>query len=176
VIAYRADIGFRIGRRARLGLYAEAGSIDTNGSCGFDMPSTPGSSFDFGPHDRFTSCSYVMPGVQLDVHFMPTSRIDPFFAIAPGFRFGFVDWTTYQGTTAGVARSELFPGIVIELRGGVEYAPVASYAAWRIGAFVDAALTAYGQEQCNDCEESDGDKNGTTFLDLMFGARSALAF
>jgi hypothetical protein len=176
VVAYRADIGFRIGRRARLGLYVETGSIDTNGSCGYDMATTPGSSFDFGPHDRFTKCAYVMPGIQLDVHFLPTSRFDPYFAIAPGFRFAFVDWTPYEGTTAGAARSEMFPGIVIEFRAGVDYAPIASYGAWRVGAFVDAALTAYGEEHCDDCADSNDDKDGATFLDLMFGARSALAF
>ena len=176
VIAYRADIGFRIGRRARLGLYVEAGSIDTSGSCGYDMTASLGSSFDFGPHARFTSCTYVMPGVQLDIHILPHSRIDPYIALAPGVRFGFVDWTEYVGTTQGSSQSELFPAIVVEVRGGVDYAPIASYSAWRVGAFVDAAITAYGKEQCDDCMDAPVDHNGASFLTLLFGARSALAF
>jgi hypothetical protein len=174
VLAYRADIGFRIGSRARLGVYAEVGSIDANGSCGFDMSSTPGSSFDFGAHDRFTKCSYVMPGIQLDIHIRPGKALDPYVALAPGLRLGFVDWTPYTGTTAGGARSELFPGVVIEVRAGVDYEPVASYGAWKLGAFVNAAITAYGMEQCTDCDAGDG--NGATFLTLLFGVRSALAF
>jgi hypothetical protein len=176
VLAYRADVGFRIGRRMRLALYAEAGSIDAKGSCGFDMPAMAASGFDIGPHDQFTRCSYFMPGVELDVHVLPKSRIDPYAALAPGVRLGFVDWTPYEGTSAGTSQSELFPAVVIEFRGGVDYAPLADYAAWKIGAFVDAAFTAYGKEHCDDCAETPGDKNGATFLNLMFGARSALSF
>jgi hypothetical protein len=175
VLAYRADIGFRIGRRLRLALYAEAGSIDANGSCGYDMPATVASGFDIGPHDRFTQCSYVMPGVELDIHILPKHRIDPYVALAPGLRLGFVDWTPYEGTSAGASQSEIFPAVVVEFRGGVDFAPVANYSAWKVGAFVDAALTAFGKEQCDDCDTHD-DKNGATFLTLMFGARSVLAF
>jgi hypothetical protein len=176
VVAYRAEIAFRIGSHSTFGVYAEAGTIDANGSCGYDMRSMPASGFDFGAHDQFTRCTYFMPGLQLLTHILPKRRIDPFVALAPGFRFNFVDWTPYEGTVAGPARSEMFPAIVVEFRAGVDYAPVASYAAWKVGVFADAALTAYGQEHCNDCSDSTQSKDGTTFLSLLFGARSVLAF
>ncbi len=176
VVAYRAEIAFRISPRSTFGVYAEAGTIDANGSCGYDMSAMPASGFDFGAHDQFTRCSYFMPGIQLLTHILPNSRIDPFVAVAPGFRFGFVDWTPYEGTVAGAARSEVFPGIVVEIRAGVDYAPVASYAPWKVGVFADAALTAYGEEHCNDCSENTDSKDGTTYLSLLFGARSVLAF
>ena len=172
VIAYRASFAFRIGKRVAFGVFAEAGSINTGGSCGFDMPSAPASSFDFGAHDRFTKCGYFMPGLELAVHVRPAHRIDPVVAVAPGFRFGFVDWTPYEGTIAGMSQSDMFPALVVELRGGVDYAPLETYPAWKIGAFVDAAITAFGKEQCDDC----GDSKGQTFASLLFGARSVLAF
>jgi hypothetical protein len=175
VLAYRASIGFRIGKRAALGLFVETGSISASGSCGFDMPSAPASSFDFGSHNRFTSCTYVMPGLELAIHVLPTHRIDPVIALAPGFRFGFADWTPYEGMIAGVPQSQMFPAIVAEVRAGADYAPIESYPGWKLGAFVDVSITAFGQEQCDNCSATT-DKNGQTFASLLFGARSLLAF
>jgi hypothetical protein len=172
VVAQRAELAFRLGRRVNFGLFVEYGSISTGNACGFDMPGPlPSTPFDFGAHNQFTRCTYVMPGLQLYVHVLPKRAIDPYVGITPGFRFGFVDWKPYVGDMALPARSEIFPGIVSGIRAGVDYHPTPSFRAWEVGGFVEASITIFGQESTHDTNH-----NGKTFTSLFGGLRSTVAF
>jgi hypothetical protein len=169
VVALRAELAFRIGRRVNFGLFAEYGTIQTSNACGTDMPGpTPATPFDFGPRNQFTSCSYVMPGLQLYVHILPKGTFDPYVGIAPGFRFGFYKWTTYP---LAMSQSEIFPGLVNNVRVGVDYHPKGDDRTWEVGAFVDASITIIGQEGTDEVS-----KDPASYLTLSGGLRSSLAF
>jgi hypothetical protein len=173
-IAYRAEIGLRPGRRVYFGAYIESGSIQASGACGTDIPGpTPATQFDFGAHNQFTKCSYLMPGLQLYIHILPDRRVDPYIGFSPGFRFGTYDYDTFVGKMQQPvtgAKNGYF-GIVTGVRIGLDYHPVASYRAWEIGGFVDAEITVAGDE-AND-QQSEG---AQSFVTIFGGVRSTLAF
>jgi hypothetical protein len=134
------------------------------------IPTTP---YDFGPRNQFTNCTYVMPGLQLYIHVLPKRTFDPYIGIAPGFRFGFMDWTPYVNGVAQMAKNDIFPGIVVGARAGLDYHPKADFAAWEVGAFFELAITVLGQELSKDTS-SNG--NGDTYVSLLGGLRSTVAF
>ena len=101
---------------------------------------------DFGPRNQFTNCSYVMPGLQLCVHVLPRSQIDPYIGLAPGFRFGFVDYVPYIGGVAQMSQHEMFPAIVANVHVGVDYRPRGPKDHWQVGGYVQAAVTIIGDE------------------------------
>jgi len=173
IVALRAEAAFRFGRRVNFGVFAELGSISTGNACGLSMagaiPATP---YDFGPRNQFTSCSYVMPGLQLYIHVLPKQTFDPYVGIAPAFRIGFDDWTPYVGGEAQMPKSDIFPGIVVGVRAGLDYHPKPDFAAWEIGAFVETSITVIGQEASHD--NSSG--NNETYVSLLGGLRSSVAF
>jgi hypothetical protein len=165
VVALRAEAAFR---------FAELGSISTGNACGLSMPGAiPSNPYDFGPRNQFTSCSYVMPGLQLYIHVLPKSAFDPYIGIAPGFRIGFMDWTPYVNGAAQMPKSDIFPGIVVGTRVGLDYHPKADFAAWEVGAFFELSITVIGQEASND-NSSGG--NGDSYVSLLGGLRSTVAF
>ncbi|MDB4959418.1 MAG: hypothetical protein JWO36_6987 [Myxococcales bacterium] len=169
VLATRLELAFRIGRHINFGLFTEYGSIQTNNACGLDMPGpTPSTPFDFGTRNQFTRCSYLMPGLQLYIHVLPNKKIDPYFGLAPGFRFGFVDWKSSPGV---VNQSSVFPGIVVGGRAGVDYHPTRDFKIWEVGAFIEAAVTVAGQEATDEYN-----KDAQHYVTLFGGLRSSLAF
>lgn len=174
VTTLRADIAFRFGRRTNFGLFVEYGQINTSGACGFDMPGPmPSTPYDFGIRDQFNSCKYVMPGLQLYVHARPKHQIDPYFGIAPGFRFQFVDFTPYIAGVPDKQHSEMFPGIVANLRAAVDYHPRAGDDSWQVSAWVDAAVTVIADEAAKDIGYDD---NGKTYLSVIGGLRTSLTW
>ncbi len=171
----RGELALRLGRRVNFGLFAEYGGISTGGSCGFDMPGPmPTSAFDFGERLQFNNCSYLMPGLQLYVHVAPKHRFDPYIGVAPGIRFGFTEWTPYLAGVPQSKRSEVFPAIVIGARAGLNYHPRPDLAGWEVGVYFESAITALGDEASDDFKGSDG--SGVSFLSLLGGVRSTMAF
>lgn len=172
LLTMRAEIALRLGRHVSFGLFGEYGQIDTNDRCGFDMagpnPETP---FDFGPRNQFTKCDYLMPGFQVDVHVMPARRIDPFIGVAPGFRFGFSDWTPYVAGVPQSTQSELFLAIVTSIRAGVSYHPKPGLFGWQLGAYIEASITAFGDEASEEMRDG-----GTSFASYLGGIRTSWAF
>jgi hypothetical protein len=174
VTTLRADIAFRLGRRTNFGLFVEYGQISTSGACGFDMPGPmPTTPYDFGVRDQFHSCKYAMPGLQLYIHARPKKQIDPYFGLAPGFRFQFADFTPYVGGVPGTRRTEVWPGIVANLRAAVDYHPRTGDDSWQVSAWVDAAVTVFGEEDAKDLGYSD---QGASFLSIVGGLRTSLTW
>jgi hypothetical protein len=169
----RAEAAFRFGKRVNFGIYAEYGSIDTSGRCGFDMPGpTPMTPYDFGPRTQFKSCWYVMPGLQLLIHILPENKIDPYIGLSPGFRFGFAEWTEYNGGAPQGTRSDFFPAIVATIRAGVDYHGNGTPKGWRVGGFIDTAFTVIGDEASDQYSKS------PTFawVTIFAGVRTGTAF
>lgn len=174
VTTLRAEIALRLGHRTNFGVFVEYGQISTSGACGFDMPGPmPSTPYDFGVHNQFNSCKYVMPGLQLYIHARPKQQIDPYFGIAPGFRFQFADFTPYFGGVAGTERTEIWPGIVANVRAAVDYHPRGGDDNWQVSAWVDAAITVIGDEDAKDLGYNDG---GTSFLSIIGGLRTSLTW
>ncbi len=173
-IAYRVEIALRRGRRVNFGAYLESGTIQAGGACGTDIPGpTPATDFDFGPRNQFTKCSYLMPGLQIYIHVLPGRRVDPYFGFSTGFRFGTYDYNTFVGTMQQPVTDNrgVYAGGVIGVRVGVDFHPVASFRAWQIGGFVDAEITAIGDEANKDQNEGP-----QSYVSLFGGVRSTLAF
>jgi hypothetical protein len=131
----------------------------------------PTTDFDFGPRNQFHRCAYFMPGLQLFVHIRPKEKLDPYVGIAPGFRFGFTEWTPFAAGIPGEKQSELFPGVVLGLRGGVNYHPRPHVRAWQVGGYVGADVTLIGQEASLKMSNS-----GQTSVSFVAGMRSTLQF
>ena len=170
----RADIAFRFGRRTSFGLFVEYGQISTSGSCGFDMPGPmPSTPYDFGVRNQFNSCKYAMPGLQLYIHARPKQAIDPYFGIAPGFRFQFADFTPYVGGVAGSRTTQMFPGVVANLRAAVDYHPRGGDDSWQVGAWIDAAVTVIADEAAMDLGYSD---SPVSYVSVIAGLRTSLTW
>ena len=174
VTVIRGEIAFRFGKRTNFGFFVEEGEIDKSNACGYDMPgAVPATPFDIGPRNQFTECRYLMPGLQLMVHVLPDSSIDPYLGLAPGFRFGFTQYTPYIGGVAQMPISEMFPGIVANIHAGVDYRPRGAKDNWQVGGYVDGSLTAFGDEAAHDQGYS---KSGQTYLTLLMGLRTSLTW
>ena len=174
VTTLRAEIALRLGHRTNFGLFAEYGQISTSGACGFDMPGPmPSTPYDFGTHFQFNSCKYVMPGLQLYIHARPKQQIDPYFGLAPGFRFQFADFTQYFGGIAGTERTEIWPAIVANVRAAVDYHPRGGDDNWQVTGFIDAAITVIGDEDAKDLGYNDG---GASYLSIIGGLRTSLTW
>ena len=173
VIAYRLELALRLGRRVNLGAFVEAASVSASGACGTDIagpnPSTP---YDFGMRTQFTSCRYIMPGLQLYIHILPKRRLDPYLGVAPGFRFGFIDYTTYSAAGMPLtSQSGMFPGIAVGVRAGLDYHPTTDYPGWEVGGFVDTQFMVIGDENFDNTNDK-----GKSYLSLFGGVRSTLQF
>ena len=172
LVIVRIEAALRLGRRVNLGAFLDYGTIDTGDRCGFDMPGAiPTSDFDFGSRNQFTKCTYLMPGSQLYVHILPKSRIDPYLGLAPGFRFGFTEWTPYIAGIPQDPQSEIFPAVVVGVRAGVDYHPKPNFPGWEVGAYFAADITLIGDEQ-----SSMNDGGGVSFVSYLGGARTSLQF
>ena len=148
--------------------------MDRSGACGFDMPGpNPTGPYDFGPRNVFSDCSYLMPGLQLFIHVLPDSSIDPYIGLAPGFRFGFVSYTPYVGGVMQQAHSEIFPAIVANVNVGVDYRPRGPKDNWQVGGYLQAAITAIGDESAKD---NGYDEDGQSFFSLLAGLRTSLTW
>jgi hypothetical protein len=175
ITTIRPEIAFRFGRRINFGLYAEYGQISTSGACGFDMPGPmPSTPYDFGVRNQFKSCRYVMPGLQLFIHARPKHAIDPYFGIAPGFRFGFTSWTPYIGGAAQPSHDQVFLGIVSTLRAAVDYHPRGPTDSWQVGAFVDAVVTFVSDESAHDQGYNQGPAG--PYPSILGGVRTSLTW
>ena len=174
VAAYRFEFSHHAGNHVMLGFFVEYGRIDASNRCGTDMPGpTPTTPFDFGPRNQFTSCWYVNPGLQLDVHFTPNRRFDPYIGISPGIRFFSVNYVPYDANGNALSKvSDTWPGLVIGTRLGVDYRPIANFSAWKIGAMFEVQFTALSNEQ----ENQDSASHGTPYLTILGGIRSSIAF
>jgi hypothetical protein len=173
VATVRAEMALRLGRRVNLGLFAEYGEIDTAGSCGFDMPgATPQTPFDFGQRNQFNNCSFLLPGVQLYVHVLPDGPFDPYLGVAPGIRFGFTEWTPHFAGEALDKRSEIFPAIVVGVRGGINYHPRPQMPGWEVGAYVETSIVPLAQEANEEADIEDPN----VYMTLFAGLRSTVAF
>ena len=174
VVALRAEAALRLGRRVNLGLYAEYARISTSGSCGTLYPGPdPATPYDIGPRTQLTSCWYFLPGIQLYVHAMPKKQIDPYFGIAPGFRFGFVNYNQFFN---GMKESgdNWFPGIVLGARGGVTYHLKLGPHAWSVGGFIEGSYQIIGDEETPEALRGHG--GGSSYLTIFVGGRSAVTF
>ena len=174
VVAYRAEIARRIGPRVRFGLFVEYGSISASNACGSDVPgAVPGSAFDFGARNQFTSCRFVMPGLQLLVHILPGRAWDPYVGLDPGFRLSLVTYSPFDpnptSTMNGNPVHDTWPSIVAGARAGVDYHPTGG--AWAVGAFLDAEITIVGQEADNQ-----HGSNATSYTTLLLGLRTSVGF
>ncbi len=174
VTVIRGEIAFRFGKRTNFGLFVEEGEIDRSNACGFDMPgAVPSTPYDFGPRNQFTECRYLMPGLQLLVHVLPDSAIDPYIGLEPGFRFGFTQYTPYVGGVAQMSVHEMFPAIVGNIHAGVDYRPRGAKDNWQVGGYVDASVTALGDEAAHD---QGYNNNAQQYLTLLFGLRTSLTW
>ena len=175
--AVRVELAARRGRRVNFGVFVEAGSISTSNACGFSMPGAiPTTPYDFGPRNRFTNCTYIMPGIQLYIHILPHRRFDPYFGIAPGVRFGFVDFTPYLAGMAQTPVSDIFPAITTTVRVGLNYHPTPSFAAWQVGVFFDTVITIIGNEAPSDGPDANDTEKNAHFVSLLGGLRSTVTF
>ncbi len=174
-IAYRADVGFRIGPRVDLGAFVELGILDTRATCGFDLPGPMVSgAFDYGLHYQMTNCRYVMPGLELFVHVLPRRRIDPYVGLVPALRFQSAHYTPYIAGEARTPASELYFGYVIGARVGVDLHPSARVPGFELGPFAEIQVSLRAQESCKSCEG--GDNVRATFTSIFAGLRSSWAF
>ena len=173
VLSYRGDIGLRLGRRVDLGAFVEYASIRANKSCGTDIPGPiPETPFDYGPHYKFDSCFYVMAGLQLYIHLRPKKDVDPYIGFSPGFRFGSVDTTLYEGGVAtAMSTSTFMPGIAVGTRFGIDFHPYPSTPGWGIGGFLDLQTMIVGDENFDNTSDK-----GKTYASFFGGLRSSYAF
>ena len=172
VLALRVEAALRLGRRVNFGLYAEYARISTSGTCGTSFagpePSTP---FDFGPRGQFTNCSYLLPGLQLFVHVLPRSKIDPYIGISPGFRFGTIRRNqVFDGMTMPV-EDDFFPAIMLPVRAGVTYHPSKAVKHWTLGGYVETSIQLIG-----DTESATSDSASTGIITVFTGFRSTVVF
>lgn len=175
VVNVRAEAALRLGKRVNLGVFAEYGTIDTSGSCGYTMPGPePETPFDFGERFQFNNCSYILGGAQLYIHLLPKGKLDPYLGFAPGFRAGFTKWTPHLAGVKQKQESETFPAIVVGLRGGLNYHPRPQMPGWEVGAYVETSITAIGQETSDEFDI--GNSNEYVFVTLFGGIRSTVAF
>jgi len=174
VIAYRLDFGFRLGRRVNFGAFVEYASISASNACGTDIAGPALSSpYDFGDHYQFKSCKYFMPGLQLYVHILPKQQFDPWVGITPGFRFGMVDAQEYNALGMQTTfTSQMFPGILADVRAGLDYHPLPDVKGWAIAALADLQITFIGEE---NFDNTNGSK-GQTYVSFFGGLRSSFAF
>lgn len=170
-VAVRAELALRLGKRVNLGLYGEYARIETSGTCGTEIPGPmPVTPFDIGPRNQFTSCSYLMPGMQLYVHVLPKRKIDPYIGVSPGFRFGFADYTTtFGGDTQ--THSDFFAGIVTGVRIGVTYRPTLAVRTWTLGGFLESEIQLIG-----DHEGTTDSGDDSSYITWFLGARSTVTF
>jgi len=174
VTVLRAEIAFRFGNRTNFGFFTEYGEIDKSNACGFDMPgAVPSTPYDIGPRNQFTQCHYLMPGLQLMVHVLPDSNIDPYIGFAPGFRFGLVRFTPYVGGVAQMSVGEMFPAIVGNIHAGVDYRPRGAKDNWQVGGYLDASVTAIGDEAAHDLGYNN---DGQSYVTLLAGLRTSLTW
>jgi hypothetical protein len=174
MLAYRVDIGHRW-RHVNFGGFVEYGSISAKQACGTGLPGpTPTSSYDFGTRNQFTSCYYVMPGVQLNVHVLPGRRWDPWVGVTPGFRLGEIAYTPYNALgMSSVPTSYFQPGILTDVRVGVDYHSKPTAMGWAVGAFADLQVMFVGQEVPNN----DGNGHNTSpYVSVLGGLHSTLTF
>jgi hypothetical protein len=175
VVSIRAEAALRLGKRVNLGVFAEYGAIDNNNNCGYSMPGPePETPFDFGEHFQFNNCSYLLGGAQLYIHVLPEGKLDPYLGIAPGFRAGFTEWTPHLAGEPQRQESEVFPAIVLGLRGGVNYHPRPQMPGWEVGAYVESLITLLGQEASEEFDRDDSAEY--VFVTLFLGLRSTVAF
>ena len=175
VAAYRFEASKFLGRHVVLGLFLEYGRVDPSGRCGTDLPGpTPTTPFDFGPRNQFTSCWYLNPGVHLDLHFTPNRRFDPYIGVSPGIRAFWVNYTPYDasGQKSPSPVSDTWPAAVLGTRVALDYRPLSSFRAWKIGLTLDVQFTVLGKELPNDSSGS----NNVQFISVVGGLRSAFAF
>jgi len=173
VLALRAEAALRLGRRVNLGAYIEYARLSTSGSCGTEIPGPdPATPFDIGPRGQLTKCSYLLPGLQLYVHVMPKQKIDPYLGVAPGFRFGSVEYTEYFGAMRE-AKSRTFLGIVLGVRGGVTYHLQPGPQAWTVGGFVEASYQIIGDEEVPESFSRDAD---SSYFSMFIGGRTTVTF
>jgi hypothetical protein len=175
VVSYRVDVGLRLGRRVNLGAFAEYASVSTSGRCGTDIPAAMATTrYDYGTHYRFDSCGYTMAGLQVYIHILPGRRIDPYFGFAPGFRFGFVDITPFDGTGMPLAthsQSTFLPGIALGTRVGADVHPSPRLPRWAVGGFLEEQTMIVGDENFDNTSSK-----GKTYVSFFGGLRSSLAF
>lgn len=172
----RGELALRLGSRVNFGVFAEYGKISTEGSCGFDMPGPmPETPFDFGPRLQFSNCSYVMPGAQVYVHILPKGDLDPYLGVAPGFRFGFADWTPYRDGEAQTKQDDFFPAIVVGVRSGLNYHPRPDFAGWEVGAYLEASITLAEDDRSGEFDTDEG-AFFDPYLSVLGGVRTTVAF
>ena len=70
--------------------------------------------------------------------------------------------------------SEIFPAIVVGLRGGLNYHPRSQMPGWEVGAYVESSITALGQETSEEFDN--GNDLEYVFVTLFAGIRSTVAF
>jgi hypothetical protein len=174
VLSYRADIGLRLGRRINLGVFAEFASVSANKSCGTDLPGPiPETPFDYGLHYKFNSCFYGMAGLQMYIHLRPKQQVDPYLGFSPGFRFGSINTTPYEGGVAtGMSTSQFLPGIAVGSRFGIDYHPYPKVPGFGIGGFLDLQTMIIGDENIDNMNGS----KGKTYASFFAGIRSSYAF
>jgi len=171
VVALRVEAALRLGRHVNFGVYGEYGRIETSNACGTDITGpTPTTPFDVGPRHQFTKCAYLMPGLQLYVDVLPKRRIDPYFGLVPGFRFGGVDFRSSFANGMPIAEHRRQLAIVAAFRAGVGV-HVPADPRWTIGGYVEASITVIG-----DGEEVEDQKGVPSYLTMFAGARGTMVF
>lgn len=196
----RLEIGLHFGAPTELSLYVDVGSIDPgSNNCGthFHGPQAAGSG-DFDVRYAFHGCTYVKPGLQFALHFLPRSKVDVWTSIDAGFSGTFISGLQLDPLTG---RSEpittnggVLPGIEAGARLGVDYHPLMhapvgetrtpTAARWAVGVFASFTYTIIGNDGPDDnggscCAKpptNNNTKKDANWPWLLFGARTSLTF
>lgn len=177
IVVYRAELALRLGRRVNLGVFVDAATISTSGSCGTDSPgSNPSTPFDFGQRNQMKLCRYIMPGLQLYIHILPKHQWDPYLGITPGFRFGTINYTPYLGGQPMQTQTSNQYGIAVGYRAGVDYHPSADYPGWVVGTFVDVQDMVVSDEQIEVENQNGGGGPVRPYVSVFGGLRTTYQF
>ena len=71
-------------------------------------------------------------------------------------------------------QSEMFPAIVANVHVGVDYRPRGPKDNWQVGGYLQAAITAIGDEAAKNAGYDNSD--GATFVSLLAGIRTSLTW
>ena len=184
----RLDIGWHPGRRTDLGFFIEADELDASRNCGTDEQSAAtASALTLDPIWSFSSCVNLKAGLQVLVHLLPRSPIDPWLAFEPAFRVSVFNYTVFQplsgeSNTGGDAT----PAVDFGGRLGLDWHPLDSFHAWAIGGYGSLVFSVAKEQPKfpggqvttgSSPSQSSGNQSGgpDAYFSVFFGLRTSLA-
>jgi hypothetical protein len=126
------EIGVRLGRPTFLGLMARYAPMDASGVCGTDVHgAAPTSPTDIARRFSFSSCTVFGTSLELLVHTMPRTVVDPWFGFDAGIYGLFMNGNDFDPLSPpSQSFNQSFPFLRGGLQLGVDVKPFPHY--WRL--------------------------------------------